>query len=180
MKTIILSVALSLLALQAQAQRIITAEQAVSDALQNNVRMTNADNDLEAARQAKKQAFTKYFPTASASGVGFMADKGLLEMSLGPGTEMSMLKNGVMGGVSAQMPLFTGGRILNANRLADVGVETSRLQRRMSHDEVVLTAETYFWQAVMLKEKLKTVAAVERQAGQIRQGRRRGGRSRSV
>ena len=163
MKTIILSVALSLLALQAQAQRIITAEQAVSDALQNNVRMTNADNDLEAARQAKKQAFTKYFPTASASGVGFMADKGLLEMSLGPGTEMSMLKNGVMGGVSAQMPLFTGGRILNANRLADVGVETSRLQRRMSHDEVVLTAETYFWQAVMLKEKLKTVAAVERQ-----------------
>lgn len=68
-----------------------------------------------------------------------------------------------MGGVSAQMPLFTGGRILNANRLADVCVETSRLQRRMSHDEVVLTAETYFWQAVMLKEKLKTVAAVERQ-----------------
>ena len=163
MRTIILSAALLLAAASAQAQRLMTAEQAVSDALQNNVRMKNADNDLEAARQAKKQAFTKYFPTVSATGIGYMADKGLLEMSLGPGMEMSMLKNGLMGGVSAQLPVFTGGRILNANRLADVGVETSRLQRRMSEKEVVLTAETYFWQAVMLKEKLKTVEAVERQ-----------------
>lgn len=163
MRTIILSAALLLAAASAQAQRLMTAEQAVSDALQNNVRMKNADNDLEAARQTKKQAFTKYFPTVSATGIGYMADKGLLEMSLAPGMEMSMLKNGIMGGVSAQLPLFTGGRILNANRLADVGVETSRQQRRMSHNEVVLTAETYFWQAVMLKEKLKTVEAVERQ-----------------
>lgn len=163
MRTIILSAALLLAASSAQAQRLMTAEQAVSDALQNNVRMKNADNDLEAARQAKKQAFTKYFPTVSATGIGYMADKGLLEMSLAPGMEMSMMKNGIMGGVSAQMPLFTGGRILNANRLADVGVETSRQQRRMSHNEVVLTAETYFWQAVMLKEKLKTVEAVEQQ-----------------
>lgn len=163
MRTIILSAALLLAASSAQAQRLMTAEQAVSDALQNNVRMKNADNDLEAARQAKKQAFTKYFPTVSATGIGYMADKRLLEMSLAPGMEMSMMKNGIMGGVSAQLPLFTGGRILNANRLADVGVETSRQQRRMSHNEVVLTAETYFWQAVMLKEKLKTVEAVERQ-----------------
>lgn len=163
MRTIILSAALLLAASSAQAQRLMTAEQAVSDALQNNVRMKNADNDLEAARQAKKQAFTKYFPTVSATGIGYMADKGLLEMSLAPGMEMSMMKNGIMGGVSAQLPLFTGGRILNANRLAEVGVETSRQQRRMSHNEVVLTAETYFWQAAMLKEKLKTVEAVERQ-----------------
>lgn len=163
MRTIILSAALLLAASSAQAQRLMTAEQAVNDALQNNVRMKNADNDLEAARQAKKQAFTKYFPTVSATGIGYMADKGLLEMSLAPGMEMSMMKNGIMGGVSAQLPLFTGGRILNANRLADIGVETSRQQRRMSHNEVVLTAETYFWQAVMLKEKLKTVEAVERQ-----------------
>lgn len=163
MRTIILSAALLLAASSAQAQRLMTAEQAVSDALQNNVRMKNSDNDLEAARQAKKQAFTKYFPTVSATGIGYMADKGLLEMSLAPGMEMSMMKNGIMGGVSAQLPLFTGGRILNANRLADVGVETSRQQRRVSQNEVVLTAETYFWQAVMLKEKLKTVEAVERQ-----------------
>lgn len=153
----------TLQAATAQAQYVMTVEQAVSDALENNVRTRNADNDLEAARQDKKQAFTKYFPTVSAAGFGFMADKGLLEMSLGQGMNMSMMKNGVAGDVTAQMPLFTGGRIVNANRLAEVGVETSRLRRELSENEVALTAETYFWQVAMLKEKLKTVAAIERQ-----------------
>ena len=145
------------------AQRVMTIHQCVSDALQHNVKMKNAANDVEAARQAKKQAFTKYFPTVSAMGMGFMADDELIQMNMGGGMELGLLKNGISGSVSAQMPLFAGGRILNSNKLAEVGVQTSRLQRRMSQDEVVLTAETYFWQVAMLKEKLKTVETVERQ-----------------
>lgn len=150
-------------ATQSVAQRVMTVEQCVSDALANNVKIKNAANDVEASEETKKSAFTKYFPTVSATGSGYMADKGLVEMDMGQGMKMSMLKNGIIGGVSAQMPLFTGGRILNSNRLADTGVEVSRLQQRLTENEVVLTAETYFWQVVMLKEKLKTVAAVERQ-----------------
>lgn len=112
MKTTILTIAALLAASTVTAQRVMTLDQCVSDALQHNVKMKNADNDVEAARQAKKQAFTKYFPTVGATGVGFMADNELLQMSLGEGMEMGMLKNGISGGVSAQMPLFTGGRIL--------------------------------------------------------------------
>lgn len=150
-------------AAQSVAQRVMTVEQCVSDALANNVKIKNAANDVEASEETKKSAFTKYFPTVSATGSGYIADKGLVEMDMGQGMKMSMLKNGIIGGVSAQMPLFTGGRILNSNRLADTGVEVSRLQQRLTENEVVLTAETYFWQVVMIKEKLKTVAAVERQ-----------------
>ena len=167
METTILTIAALLAASTVTAQRVMTIDQCVSDALQHNVKMKNADNDVEAARQAKKQAFTKYFPTVGATGVGFMADNELLQMSLGEGMEMGMLKNGISGGVSAQMPLFTGGRILNSNKLAEVGVETSRLQREMAKNDVVLTAENYFWQVAMLKEKLKTVTAVERQLAQF-------------
>ena len=144
MKTTILTITALLAASTVTAQRVMTLDQCVSDALQHNVKMKNADNDVEAARQAKKQAFTKYFPTVGAMGVGFMADNELLQMSLGEGMEMGMLKNGISGGVSAQMPLFTGGRILNSNKLAEVGVETSRLQREMAKNDVVLTAENYF------------------------------------
>ena len=158
---------LSLAATTMTAQRMMTIDQCVSDALLNNVKMKNAGNDVEAARQAKKQAFTKYFPTVSATGMGFMADDELLQMSLGEGMGMGLLKNGISGGVSAQLPLFTGGRIINANRLAEVGVESSRLQRKLSENEVVLTAETYFWQVVMLKEKLKTITAVEQQLAEF-------------
>ena len=163
MKTTILTIAALLAASTMTAQRVMTIHQCVSDALQHNVKMKNAANDVEAARQAKKQAFTKYFPTVSAMGMGFMADDELIQMNMGGGMELGLLKNGISGSVSAQMPLFAGGRILNSNKLAEVGVQTSRLQRRMSQDEVVLTAETYFWQVAMLKEKLKTVEAVERQ-----------------
>lgn len=81
-------------------------------------------------------------------------------MELQPGTEMSMLKNGIVGGVSAAMPLFAGGQIVNGNRLAEIGVEVSRLQRNQSINEVLLTTEQYFWQVVMLKEKLKTLDAL--------------------
>ena len=166
-KTTILTMVLSLAATTITAQRVMTIDQCVSDALLNNVKMKNAGNDVEAARQAKKQAFTKYFPTVSATGMGFMADDELLQMSLGEGMGMGLLKNGISGGVSAQLPLFTGGRIINANRLAEVGVESSRLQRKLSENEVVLTAETYFWQVVMLKEKLKTITAVEQQLAEF-------------
>lgn len=167
MKTTVLTIVLVLTATSARAQLALTAEQCVKDAIENNVRMKNAENDIEAARQTKKSAFTKYFPSVSAIGGGFMADNELLQMDISPGMGMGMLKNGIIGGVQAQMPIFTGGRILNSDRLAEVGVMTNRLQHKLAENEVVLTAKTYFWQVAMLKEKLKTVEAVERQTAEF-------------
>lgn len=143
------------------AQRMFTLDECLEEALNNNARLKNAENNLLAAKHSSREAFTKYFPVLSASGGGFMADKGLIQMELQPGTEMSMLKNGIVGGVSAAMPLFAGGQIVNGNRLAEIGVEVSRLQRNQSINEVLLTTEQYFWQVVMLKEKLKTLNALE-------------------
>ena len=50
------------------------------------------------------------------------------------GEKISMLKNGVIGGVTATMPLFTGGQIINANKLSNINVEVRRLQRNRSDD----------------------------------------------
>ena len=129
--------------------------------------MKNATNELEMAKQDKKKAFTNYFPSVSAAGTGFMADKGLMQMNLGPDMNMSMLKNGIAGGVGASLPLFTGGQIVNGNQLAKVGVEVKRLQRNLSDNEVCLTTEQYFWRVVILKEKLKTLSKVEAQLARI-------------
>ena len=54
MKTTILTIAALLAASTMTAQRVMTIHQCVSDALQHNVKMKNAANDVEAARQAKK------------------------------------------------------------------------------------------------------------------------------
>lgn len=149
------------------AQQTYTLDECIREALSNNVRIKNANNDLSASRHVRQKAFTQYFPTLSASGGGFMSDKGLLEMEMMPGEKISMLKNGVIGGVTATMPLFTGGQIVNANKLSDINVEVSRLQRNQSENEVRLTTEQYFWQIVMLKEKLRTLSVVEEQLSSI-------------
>ena len=148
-------------------QKAYTLDECIQAALTNNVRMKNANNELEMAKQDKKKAFTNYFPSVSAAGTGFMADKGLMQMSLGPDMNMSMLKNGIAGGVGASLPLFTGGQIVNGNQLAKVGVEVKRLQRNLSDNEVCLTTEQYFWRVVILKEKLKTLSKVEAQLARI-------------
>lgn len=163
MKTTIITISLALLTVTASAQRTLSADECVSLALANNVRMKNAANNIKAAEETRKEAFTKYFPTLSASGGGFIADKALMKMNVAEGMSMSLMKNGVVGGVTAQMPLFTGGRILNSNKLAAVNREVSLLQHKQSENEVRLTATTYYWQIVMVKEKLKTILTGERQ-----------------
>ena len=159
---------LGLLPLCAFAQSRYTLDECIDLALQNNVRTKNAANDLRMAEQQQKSAFTRYFPSVSATGIGFLADKGLLQMDMG-GQRMSLLKNGLIGGVSATMPLFTGGQIVQGNKLAQVNVEVSRLRHRQSENEVRLAVEQYFWQVVMLKEKLRTLDAVQAQLERIRQ-----------
>lgn len=153
--------------LPAAAQQVYTLDDCVREALANNARVKNAGNNLSAARHGQQETFTKYFPTLSASGGGFMANKGLVEMETEPGQGMSMLKNGIVGGISATMPLFTGGQIVNADKLSRVNLEATRLQLRQSENEVRLTTEQYFWQIVTLKEKLRTLSIVEEQLENI-------------
>lgn len=146
-----------------RAQRVYTLEECRDMALQHNVKVRNAANSVAGAEEEKKEAFTKYFPEVSATGIGYAADKGLLQMDMGPDMEMSLLKNGVMGGVALTQPVYAGGQIVNANRLAAVGVEASKVQKEQSENEVRLTVEQYYWQVVTLQEKLTTLLAVERQ-----------------
>ena len=158
-----IALAISLFPSVLPAQTKLTLDDCIEMALKNNVRIKNADNDVSAAKAQRKSAFTNYFPSISASGGGVVADKGLLEMEVAPGQTMSMIKDGLFGGVTATMPVFTGGQIVHANKLAKVNEDVSRLKRRQSEDEVRLTVEQYFWQVVMLKEKQRTLSAVQSQ-----------------
>lgn len=153
--------------LPVKGQSVYTLDECIAAALQNNARVKNAYNELRMAEHDRKEAFTKYFPTVSAAGSGFIANEPLVQMQMSPQAGMSMLKDGMIGGVSAAMPLFTGGQIVNGNKLAKVGVEVKKLQKKQTDNEVRMTVEKYFWQIVMLKEKLKTISTVESQLERI-------------
>lgn len=145
------------------AQRSYTLDECLEQALAHNLRLKTAERNLQIAQEDRKNAFTKYFPSVSATGGGVLANKGLLEMELQPGALMSLADDGLMGGVTATLPLFAGGQIVNSNKLAEVQVEVNKLQLRQSEEEVRLTTTQYFWQTVMLKEKLHTLYIIEEQ-----------------
>lgn len=119
---IMLCMAMGLTATEAVARQCYTLDECREKALTNNVKIKNSRNGMEMAEQTKKEAFTGYFPNINAGGLGFIADKGLLELDM-MGNRLSIADDGLAGGVSASMPLFTGGRIVNANKLASLAVE---------------------------------------------------------
>ena len=173
-------------ALSASAQTY-TLQQIKDSALQNNIAIRSAQHGIEAAQQQRKEAFTKYFPNVSGTGLWFNANKGMAQTTVNPSEvipaelgpalaqafpaealaalanpiSISMMKNGTLGSIMAVQPVFAGGRIVNGNKLAKVGEDVSRLQLQLSANEVEKTAEQYFWQLASLQEKMNTIQAVD-------------------
>ena len=162
-------------------------QQLKDSAQRHNIAIRNARHDIEAAQLQRREAFTKYFPTVSAVGAWFNANKGMAKMdmnlsenispelgaalaqsfppealaALANPVSISMMKNGVIAGITATQPVFAGGQIVNGNRLAKIGEDVSQLQLKLSQNEVEKNVEQYFWQIVTLEEKMKTIGTVE-------------------
>ncbi len=155
--TLIIGGLASTLPVSSQENKTYSLEECLSEAVKNNLTLRNADNQVAMSGEQRKEALIKYFPTISATGGGFIANKGLIEMDMGGGLGMSLAKNGLVAGVTAMQPIFAGGQIVNGNKLARVSESVSQLQRNLSENEIRLNTEQYYWQIVQLKEKLHTL-----------------------
>lgn len=60
-------------------------------------------------------------------------------------------------------PVFMGGRIVNGNKLANIGKQVSEYQLSLTEDQVEASVNQYYWQIVALKEKLRTLETLETQ-----------------
>ncbi|MCR4921953.1 MAG: TolC family protein [Bacteroidaceae bacterium] len=193
MKTTITAFALLIFSSLAATAQTYTLEQLRDSALRNNMAIRSARYRIEAARQQRKEAFTKYFPNVSGMGLWFNANRGMAKtvidpsevmspelgaslaqtlppealVSLSTPMSMSMMKNGTMGSLVAMQPVFAGGQIANGNRLAKVGEEVSLLQMQLSENEVEQKVEEYYWQLVSLTEKMRTIEAVDTMLGSV-------------
>ena len=154
--------------------RLFTLDQLKQLAVENNYNLRSARNAIQQSKELQSEAYTKYFPSLSASGVAVTFDKPVLEIDLDmpaqltsllpSGTELpssiSMWKSGVFGSVSAIQPVFMGGQIINGNKLAKVGVAACEIKLEASENEVELATEQYYWQMVSIKEKLLTLKSI--------------------
>lgn len=141
---------------------IISLQQCIDMAVANNAAMQTAENNTEAARQVRREAFTKYFPEISAQGFGFRTHHYVLQYNLLNQLEVGMIKHGIMGGVQALQPIFMGGQIINGNKLAKVGEAVAELQQKQTASEVRVAAEKYYWELATLKAtKMSLVKGIE-------------------
>jgi len=187
MKKLIITLSFIIFHLSFSVAQTYTLQQLKDSALQNNIAIRNAKHSIDAAQQQRKEAFAKYFPNVSGTGLWFNANKGMAQTelnlseqispelgmalaqslpaealaALGNPISISMMKNGTIAGVTAVQPVFAGGQIINGNKLAKVGEDVSRLQLQLSENEVECQTEQYYWQLVSLQEKMKTIEAVQ-------------------
>lgn len=160
----------------------ITLDQCRALTLRNNAEIQEADLELASAQQTRRAAFTSYFPQISAAGVTVAARSPLLEIgtraqdltvtqaSTGdptgliasmPGGSMALAKRVRAAAVTAVQPVFTGGRVVNGNRLAALGVAVARDQTGLSRRDALAQTEEKYWRLVGLAEKERTLRVYE-------------------
>lgn len=142
---------------QTAPETVYSLEQCKAMALANNKEISMADNNLQAAKELKKEAFTKFFPEVSAGASAFRTHNNVIEYDVLDLFTLGIINKGKAAGVWALQPVFAGGQIVNGNKLAKVGEEVARIRKEQSADNVQLQTEALYWQLVTLKAEKQTV-----------------------
>lgn len=139
------------------ADSVYTLEECRRMALESNADIHTAENNLRAAIETRREAFTKYFPEISGTVSAFQANHDILQYTVLDLVTLGVIKKGKAAGIWALQPVFMGGQIVNGNKLAKVGEDVAKLRRRQSSDAVALQTEALYWQLATLKATRQTL-----------------------
>ena len=62
---------------------------------------------------------------------------------------------GAMAGVSAEQPIYAGGKIIAGNKMAKLGENMATANKELKQAELIFTADQYYYQYLSVKEKVK-------------------------
>ena len=173
MKKKLTFITLVLCALITNAQELLTLDQCRQLALDNNKRMVAASKQTQAAHYTVKSYKGNFFPNFIASGTGlystadgtfnipggnlptFLPDANGQPTPNGgfayfPGIDLNYKVRTVwMGGIQVEQPIFMGGKILAAYRMATLGKQMAQLNENLTATEVILETDQAY--ALMVK-----------------------------
>ena len=148
MKTLLLTLLL-ITATAAQAIEL-SLEQCRQMALQTSEMMQIARNKVQQAKYDRNVARSAYFPKIDGSATGFYLTP---NSKVGDAMELQM-KGLYLAGFSLTQPIFAGGKIIAANKLAAVGREAARQQLELATMDVLADAEKAYWSYVAVCAKI--------------------------
>ena len=153
-KHIILALAfISSVAVQAETLKI-NRDQCRMMAIDASEDVAIARNTAEQARLDKKAAVTAYLPrlAGTASGIYRTPDSDVSGMTLS-------LKGVYMAGLTVTQPVYAGGKIVAANRLAEIGKKAAAEQQRMTRMDVIANADNAYWNYIAVLAKVDMTRA---------------------
>lgn len=127
----------------------LSLEQCRNMALTQNKKIKAAQYEIEAAKSAQKGASLNNYPSIDASAMGIYLGDPI-------GGAMGLIPRDLLGGtVSAQQPIYAGGKIKLGQQLATKAVDIKSEQKVLTEEEVKLNADKAYWQVVQVKEGIK-------------------------
>lgn len=128
----------------------LTLKECRDMALQSDENIKIAENNLTGAALDRDVARTAYLPdfSGNATAVYRIPDTEI-------GDLMTMqLRGAYMAGINLTQPIYTGGKIIAANKLAKTGQQISREQLRAARMDVIADAEKAYWTYVAVLSKV--------------------------
>jgi len=132
-------------------------------ALEYNEKIRIADNAVNKARLDRQIAFAQYLPKVDGSfTLLHMQTQDLLE--IGDVLGVSLQTRGTfLAGVSVTQPLYVGGQITAANRLARIGQTVSEEQKRKTRQQVIADVDNAYYTLISVRSKVRMLEAYSRQ-----------------
>ena len=161
----------------------LTLDSCLALARRNNADIRTSQLDVLKAQEVKKQVFTKYFPQIRVGALGYFAADPLIRFGINDiqsddmrellqaiyegavtggsdiRSEMTLMKNGASLSATVAQPIFAGGRIVNGNRLAQLGVDAAQLQAAAKERDVIENIESSYYLVTGLQQKVATLKA---------------------
>lgn len=119
-------------------------------ALAHSEALLQADNRLEQARLDRQIAATAALPNIAGSitGAYVLPDMDMMGMEL-------RMRGTYMAGLSLTQPIYAGGKISAARRMARIGEEVAGEQQRMTRMDVLVEADNAYWTLVAVNGKVR-------------------------
>ena len=178
---LVLVLAFLTLGLSAQDVDVLTLDSCFALAKANNAQFKMSKIEIEKAQEVKKQVFTKYFPQVSANYLAYYAVNPIIKYGIdefstdefgqilkaiietlndagaGIPTEIEFMKKGHGVNATAIQPIYAGGRIVNGNRLAKLGIKAAELNAEVSERDVLENIESSYYLVMGLQAKVETI-----------------------
>lgn len=149
-KYLLCAVLLTGAAARAQEPLPLTLAECRERALAHSEELQQADLRLEQARLDRRIAATAALPRIEGSATGAYVAPDIDMM----GMEMRM-RGTYMAGLTLTQPIYAGGKISAARRMARIGEEVAGEQRRKTRMEVLVEADNAYWTLVAVEGKVR-------------------------